>query len=474
MATKTYIQDPNNPNVSIPQTTKPLSALVGGNNIPAQTLKTTQNTTQPKVASASSVPSTEQQNNLKNIMSILEYRKQQNIPENQTTSDYFNSKTPTSNVTTPTTNASMGTENTSNPGTTPTGTSALQDMANKGTLYSQLVQNLANYQTPENLKQAYNTVTNLESGLQAGQNAIMTKPIPLEFQQGQAAALQRDYGPQLTAAKGILEKELAGAQLGQQALTSAIGAAAPTQLPYNVQYVNPLTGLPIGGGTSSTMNDAVSNIITKVKNGTMGYDAGVNALSAYGQAGVNALQQGLGADFNIQESNARAAAQGASTLQTGTTGGQITKAAESANSALTKLETDFGNLPTFQTGGLPGTNNIANSIARFFGEGALSTYETTLNDARAQIAAVLGSAGNITPTDADTMAKSYLPDNMTPQQLKSKVDAARALIQQKVSAYTSTGGTTGGETSTSGISEGSTKSVGGYNFVYKNGQWIAQ
>jgi hypothetical protein len=66
----------------------------------------------------------------------------------------------------------------------------------------------------------------------------------------------------------------------------------------------------------------------------------------------------------------------------------------------------------------------------------------------------------------------YLPDNMTSSQLAAKIAAAKALIQQKVSAFTQSGaqgGNTGGSTQ-----EGSTISAGGYNFVYTNGQWVAK
>ena len=183
----------------------------------------------------------------------------------------------------------------------------------------------------------------------------------------------------------------------------------------------------------------------------MGYDAGVQALSGYGQLGLNALQQKLGSNFNIQQSNATAAAQGASTLQTGTTGGILTKSAESAKSALTKLEQDFNNLSSLQVGGIPATNGIMNYIAGKFGQGALSAYQTTLHDARAQLAGVLTATGAVTPSGADSMANVYLPDDMTPTMLKEKLSAARALIEQKVNAFTNTSSNGNEGTTSSGV-----------------------
>ncbi len=107
---------------------------------------------------------------------------------------------------------------------------------------------------------------------------------------------------------------------------TAGGLASPVQVPFSNQFIDPITGQAVGG-VSGNLNDAVSNIAQKVKSGTMSYDAGVQALQGYGQAGVNALNQNLGPNFNVQQSNALAAAQSASTLQTGTIGGQLQKGA---------------------------------------------------------------------------------------------------------------------------------------------------
>lgn len=293
---------------------------------------------------------------------------------------------------------------------------------------------------------------------------IRSEPIPLEFQQGRAQVVQQAAAEKEKALETGVQNALTSQQQELGALGTAAGLAQPAQVPYSNQFLSPLNGQPINNGQSGgSLNEQVGLIAEKVKNGSMSYDQGVSALSGYGQGGLNALQQALGPNFDIVSSNAKAAANAASTLQTGTTGGQLSKAADSALAALDKLEKDFGNLGALQTQGLPGTNSIANFIAGSLGQGALSQYQTTLADARAQLEGVLTATGATTPTGAEEMAKTYLPDNMTPTQLKEKLAAARALIQQKVGAFT-----TPPQTGASGEQT----SAGGYNFKLVNGKWV--
>lgn len=301
----------------------------------------------------------------------------------------------------------------------------------------------------------------LKSTMATQTAGISSTGIPLEFQQGRQGILNTQYASQLDAAQQkvnqaqqAISQQITGTQtqqagytgagnlgqtgqgLQQSGLTSAAQLAQPVQVPYSNQYINPQTGESVGGAMGGSMQQAVSNIAEKVFSGNMGYDAGVSALGGYGQAGINALQQALGSNFNIQQSNAQAQAQGASTLQTGTVGGLLSKAADSANQALVKLETDFNRLSSLQTGGIPATNSIANWIAEKFGQGELSAYQTTLKDTRAQIQGVLTASGGVDVITAGNMASTYLPDNMTPTMFKEKLNAAKALISQKVQAFT--------------------------------------
>lgn len=99
---------------------------------------------------------------------------------------------------------------------------------------------------------------------------VTRKHIPISFQQGEQAALQRDYGVQAAAATqeaqqanalaGLGESSLSSAGgLGNQSqgllqggLTSAAGATTPRQNGYTL--IDPLTGKLVGGNGGSAIN----------------------------------------------------------------------------------------------------------------------------------------------------------------------------------------------------------------------------
>lgn len=294
------------------------------------------------------------------------------------------------------------------------------------------------------------------SKLQAAQDRVNAAQVAMN----QALTEQQQQQAGYSSAAGASNTQQATTQTGNAGLISAL---QPVQVPYSNQFVSPTTGQAVGsatggGGTSAgpssstggagnnTLQGAVSSVAAKIANGSMGYTDGAKELSAYGVAGTNALRQALGANFDTVASDANATARTASTVQTGTVGGQLTKAQSSATAALDKLVTDFGNLSKYQTQGIPITNDIAQTLSSWFGSNSVSAYQTTLQDARAQLSGVLTAAGAVTPSGADAMAKSYLPDGMTPGQLQEKVATAKALIQQKVTAFTTAPGNTGGNT----------------------------
>lgn len=277
-----------------------------------------------------------------------------------------------------------------------------------------------------------------------------TNPIPLEFQQGRGQVLQSQYQQQQDA----LAQQYAGATAQMQAATgqqaaqqSGLGAAAglaqPVQVPYSNQFINPATGQPVGGGGIGTLPPQAQSLVTsmaqQVQGGQMTYQQALSNLSAYGPAGISALTQALGPNFNVNASTASAG--------TTATGQQIQTAATSTNAALDTLSNSFANLPGFETGGIPATNNIANWIATQFGSQALQQYKTNLADARSQLIGVLNSSGG-TPTGNEATANQYLPDNMTKAQFDANVGTAqnpgivRQLISQKVSAFTGSGAQT--------------------------------
>lgn len=316
-----------------------------------------------------------------------------------------------------------------------------------GQLISQLQQKAsqpsADYTAAQDQAQRYNQQLEQSRANEAralGQNA--SNPIPLEFQQGRAQVLQNQYSQEQAALGAGYQgaTNLLGAANTQQGLQqSGLGTAAsltmPQQVPYSNQYLNPLTGQPIGGGGAGQLpqdaQNAVNSYAQQVQNGSMTRADAESRLSAYGIAGTNALNQALGPNFNTNASNASAG--------TTATGQQLQANATAANLALDKLQSDFGNLSWWQSKGFPFTNDIAQTLGNQFGASNTSTYTTTLNDARAQLQGILTASGAATPTGAESVAKTYLPDGMTAQQLVAKVAAAKALIQQKVSSFTQSG-----------------------------------
>lgn len=274
---------------------------------------------------------------------------------------------------------------------------------------------------------------------------------------GQEAILNRNYATQLEAAQSGLQNALAkrgqnitaatsAGNIGnttqglqQGALANALGANAPiTGVPYGTQNINPSTGQPYGstGGVSVDPNNPVSsipNLADAVINGRMTIDQANSALGNNIGMTTNLRSQIMtkNPSFNFTQSSASAATQAI--------GQQVNTFATSANSALDKLTSDFASLPDWQKSGIPGTIGIEQAIGKFFGNDKLATYQTTLHDARAQLSGVLATAGGMTPTSAGDTAQTYLPDNMTRDQLPAKIAAAKALVAQKVQAFQQSG-----------------------------------
>lgn len=264
---------------------------------------------------------------------------------------------------------------------------------------------------------------------------------------GQQAALE-GTGQQLTAeqqAANAQASALGGANTQQSQQLGGLGTAAglvqPVQLPYNNQFIDPLTGQPIGGGASGgSLNTAVQTIVQRVQSGQMGYDEAAAALSGYGQGGVNALNQALGQNFDVVGSNARAAARTASTVQTGTTGGQLEKAAETVKEHMVTLLDSYNKLGA--QFGIPLLNRGINAIASQFGSGPLQSYKIALSNVRDELAKILGGG---TPTEGTrTTAQQILPDNMTPAQIESAIKTATELMNSKIQEYTRIPGIPGG------------------------------
>lgn len=223
---------------------------------------------------------------------------------------------------------------------------------------------------------------------------------------GQAANIAQQQGAQLS---GLSDQEKALTQQGSAYLSGA-GLAAPQLASFSQQAFNPVTGQFSGG---DNINQAVTNVADKVKNGQMSYSDALSALSGYGQGGINALQQALPQGFNVAQSNALAG-------QQGTIGVNY----QLAENALSNVESAIKGLQSSPFSAIQGTNiplvNAAgNYLATQTGQGSEQTRAVTgaVQSLRNAYASLLASSKGGTPTDYSSQAIAEIPNNPTPNDI---------------------------------------------------------
>lgn len=261
-------------------------------------------------------------------------------------------------------------------------------------------------------------------GLSQAQQANLASTSQQLTAQGQSQSALSSAGGLANTQQGLV----------QSGLTAAGGLAQPTQLPYSSQLVSPVTGQPVGGtgGTSGSLNDAVSNVIQQLQSGKLGYDDAKAQLAGYGQGGLNALSQwATTSGFNIAQSNTLAAQQGA-----------ITPNLNYANAALDNLENAMSNLKVWGQGSnIPILGGLANYFSTMTGVGKqqTATKAGAVGEAQQAIASVLASIKGGTPTDYGSQARALLPDDPTPADIAAAKANLTALGQQKQAIYSTPG-----------------------------------
>lgn len=256
---------------------------------------------------------------------------------------------------------------------------------------------------------------------------IESQAIPIEFQQGRAQAVQRAAATKEAA----LEQGVANALAAQQQQFGALGAAAGMLAPIQAPYSNQILQFGAGGqlqglmGGAGDIQSAVSNVAQKVASGQMSYDQGVQALSGYGQAGVNMLQQSLPSGFNVAQSETLARQQG-----------QVAPAIENARLSLNKLEETMNSLAIpGQTSGFVPLNELTNWASRNLGWGKQQTAAVNgmVNEVRNALQNALSLTGT-NPTEATAQSYSLLPDNPSMQNLLAAKQVLEGLgtIKQQV------------------------------------------
>lgn len=213
---------------------------------------------------------------------------------------------------------------------------------------------------------------------------------------------------EMTAAQQAAQAATVQQNVQQSGLGQAAGFSQPQQVGYGVQYTNPLTGQPYGGGTGGSLQSAVQGVVQKLQAGQMTYSDALQALSGYGQGGVNALQESLPQGFNIAQSNTLGGQQGS-----------IGVNYQLADTALKNVESILQSLGAAQTTNIPAINKVANWVSTQFGVGSEQTRAMTgaVQSLRNAYASLLASAKGGTPTDYSGQAQAEIPNEPTPNDI---------------------------------------------------------
>lgn len=232
-------------------------------------------------------------------------------------------------------------------------------------------------------------------------------------------------------------QELTANSNAASALNNAGNLATPANQFLSTSYGNQVldsNGKPVGG-TGDTLQTAVSNAINQIKAGG-GYQNAAATLSSFGPAGTNALLTALGPSFNINASNAEAAAQasnintqgtlnttiGAQGAQQATTNYVNAKTAyDTASKQATNLQntlasTGINNNPQF-------VNQKINALQNQLGSANYASFITTLNETKQAYTNLLSSVGASTPTVNGQAATDIFNANSTPAQINAAIDA---------------------------------------------------
>lgn len=277
-------------------------------------------------------------------------------------------------------------------------------------------------------------IANLKQRMNIAQNDVYGNPnYSLDTQVGRAGLIQKNVGAQL---EGLSGQQQSQAAQGEAAFKGA-QAAAPVQLPYSSQYIDPTTGKPVGdSAVSSSLNDAVASVVSKLTSGQMTYADAQSALSGYGQGGINALQQALPQGFNVAQSNTLSAQQGL-----------VGPAIEQATQTLGKLKSAVANLQIpGQASGFTPFNAVTNAISGFtgYGKGQTAEVKGIVNEARNALQNALASSKGGTPTDYVGQAFAMLPDNPSTSEVDAAINVLNSLGEIRKSIYGNPGQTNSG------------------------------
>lgn len=293
-----------------------------------------------------------------------------------------------------------------------------------------------------------------------GEAQQLLAPIPLGDATGRQAATRQQYLTQQQALADELQGQAAlygagftGTGQQQAALSSAGGIANTAQSQLlsglasagslaqpsgNFPFVfDPTTGsfTTSGGGTSGfNPTTAAQQYAKDVISGVRSYADAVSAMSLYGAAAQQFLDQAIqqqSPNFNFAQARSLGDIQG-------TIGPQY----NFAQQALSNVENALQKLGGLQTTNVPLWNQFANFASLQSGIGGDSTREfvSAVQSLRNAYAAILASARGGTPSDFSAQAIAEIPDIPTPNDLAAIRHNLETLGQARVGIYGQPGG----------------------------------
>lgn len=357
-------------------------------------------------------------------------------------------------------------------------------------IYTGLIGNLTKAaQDTTAIDQANNELEQLRKSYANAVANEETRPIPLEFQQGRTQVIGRQFASQESAAEQKLANALTARGQTITGLGTAAGIVQPVQVPYNNQYIDPTTGLPVNPQANQSMQDAVALQAQKLRAGTTSPQDAANALSAYGQAGTNMLQQMLGTSFNIpqatglaQASQSNAQISGTSFINAANTGYQgAVQDYANMNATNNAADAQIGQVQSvLQSTGLnqniPDANKAINTLQTKLGDAAYTQLVAAMTELQ-NIYSQLLTAGGTTPTGSETQAILLLNPNSSASQIQASIGQLQTAAYNRIKAQydkmqTFQGNLQGGSPQGGG-NGGNSVSAGGYNFVKDaSGNWV--
>ena len=307
-------------------------------------------------------------------------------------------------------------------------------------------------QAMEGYQKAVENQQKLRSNIAGKIGDIESDNIPLEFQQGRAQAMSRQFSAQELAAQQAVTQQQQGLQYGiqqqgleQQALQQAASLSQPQLNQYGQTYYNPLDPAGGGGDFSGSLDTYAKGMANNSISPSQVPSSIANNPVLFAQL-IQRAQQ-MNPSFNPTQWQANTAAQSTALQQNVTTGLTMQRSADAAYQALDSLQSTYSSLGPNAQGSLLGlTPNIplisqaaqGLGMATGLGREQISAFQGSLKEARAQINTVLAPLVGV--DSANATSQSLLPDNMVPSEIPQKIAAAKEYIRQRVQAFTTTGG----------------------------------